>query len=239
MASLLHATAQNNSDIPVKADISGSSKSFEFKQNLYRSYPDLKSNDLHWDKLLHDAQQVNIPSGTLLLQPDSACTQFMLIVEGCVRVYQQTPNDREVTLYRTYDGDLCVLSINGLMQNKNFDAFARAESDVTALSFTRDQFMAAMALYEPFRQFVLINLTSRFQDVLKLMEETVFEGLDTRLVCLLARISKQQNTQDIQITHQELASELGSSREVISRLLKAIERQGCIKLSRGKIHLSI
>ena len=208
-------------------------------QLLYQTFPELEGNNNQWNKLLLEAELITVPTNTMLLQPDSPCTLFMLLIKGSVRVYQQTPNDREVTLYRTHGGDLCVLSINGLMQHKNFGAFAKTETEITALSLTRDQFMKAMAVYEPFREFILISLTNRFHNVLELLEETVFESLDTRLICLLTRLSKDQNNHKIQITHQELARELGSSREVISRLLKAIERQGCIALNRGNIEMLI
>ena len=163
----------------------------------------------------------------------------MLLLEGSVRVFQQTPNDREVTLYRIHGGDLCVLSIQGLIQCKNFGAFAQCETEISALTFTREQFMQAMASYAPFREFILFNLTDRFNDVLALMEEIVFERLDTRLICLLARRARDDKSDFLNITHQEIARELGSSREVISRLLKALEKQGCIQLGRGVIQVLI
>lgn len=214
---------------------------YQYLQNaLDKIYPELSGNgNKQWQDIVNGANLVSLPAGTELLNPDAPCTQFMLLVEGCVRVFQQTPNDREVTLYRTHGGDLCVLSINGLMKNKEFGAFAASETAITALVFSREQFMHAMASYEPFRNFVLVTLTDRFNDVLTLIEETVFESLDTRLVCLLARMAREQNDDKLHITHQEIARELGSSREVISRLLKGLERQGCIELGRGVIHIDI
>lgn len=210
------------------------------KAMLDNIYPDLVSEDNQaWQDIVNKLNLVSLPAGSKLLTPDSPCMQYMLLVEGCVRVFQQTPNDREVTLYRTHGGDLCVLSINGLIKQNNFGAFAESESDVTALVFSREQFMLAMASYEPFREFILINLTDRFNDVLELIEQTVFESLDTRLVCWLARLAKENNSNTLNITHQELARELGSTREVISRLLKGLEKQGCIELGRGVIHIRI
>lgn len=210
------------------------------KSSLEKVYPSL-ANEEHelWRGIINSANLVTLPAGTKLLQPHSPCTQFMLLLSGCVRVYQQTPNDREVTLYRTHGGDLCVLSINGLIQHAKFGAFAQSETAITALAFPREQFLQAMASYEPFREFILINLTGRFNDVLTLMEETVFESLDTRLICLLARLAKDSDDATLHITHRDLARELGSSREVISRLLKGIEKQGCIELGRGIIRVLI
>lgn len=210
------------------------------RNSLEKTYPRLADQDhVAWREIVNSANLVNLPAGMTLLQPHSPCMHFMLLLDGCVRVYQQTPNDREVTLYRTYGGDLCVLSINGLIEQSDFGAFAQAETDVTALAFSRAQFMRAMAGYEPFCEFILGNLTGRFNDVLALMEETAFESLDTRLICLLARLARDSEDRCLHITHQDLARELGSTREVISRLLKGIEKQGCIEMGRGVIRVLI
>lgn len=214
---------------------------FQFIQKkLKNTYPTLASkDDFVWQEIINQANIISLPSGTKLLQPDTPCMQFMLLLEGCIRIYQQTPDDREVTLYRIHGGDLCVLSIHGMMQQQDFGAFAQSETEISALTFSREQFMQSMASYEPFREFILKNITNRFNDVLSLVEETVFENLDTRLVCILVRLARKNNSNLLNITHQELARELGSSREVISRLLKGIEKQGCIKLGRGVIQILI
>ena len=214
---------------------------FQFVQKeLDKVYPQLgNSQDKTWLDIVNLANIVSLPAETPLLQPDTPCMQFMLLLKGCVRIYQRTANDREATLYRIHGGDLCVLSINGLIQKKDFGAFAVTESEISALTFSRKLFMDAMAKSASFREFILLNLTNRFNDVLELMEEVVFENLDTRLICLLARLSREEDDDTVHLTHQELARELGSSREVISRLLKGIEKQGCIKLGRGVIHVLI
>jgi len=212
---------------------------FQFiRIKLEDTYPTLanENNDV-WQEIVNQANIISFPENTKLLQPNTPCMQFMLLLEGCVRIYQQTRDDREATLYRIHGGDLCVLSINSLIEQKQFGAFAQCETELTALTFSREQFMQAMAIYEPFRVFILKSITRKFNDVLTLIEETVFENLDTRLVCLLMRLAKNSNTDTLYITHQELARELGSSREVISRILKGIEKQGCIKLGRGVIQI--
>ena len=210
------------------------------KKDLDEAYPSLvNKKDNIWQDIVNLANAITLPADTPLLQPDTPCRQFMLLLKGSVRIYQQTPNDREATLYRIHGGDLCVLSINGLIQKKDFGAFAQTETDILALTFSRELFMEAMAKSAPFREFILLELTNRFNDVLALMEEIVFENLDTRLICLLARLSRESEDDILHITHRELARELGSSREVISRLLKGIEKQGCIELGRGVIRVLI
>jgi len=207
---------------------------------LFSLYPQFNDIEDHaWFSMLEKAQVMKIPAGMLVMEPPTPCSQFMLILNGCVRVYQQTPEDREFTLYRSYPGDLCILSINGLMHKRGFGAFAKTESEVDALTLTRDQFMEAMALSTIFREYVLTNITDRIHDVLQLVETTVFESLDTRLMCHLNRLSRTTGSDTLKLTHQDLARELGTSREVISRILKVFERQGCIVQERGIIHLDI
>jgi CRP/FNR family transcriptional regulator len=90
-----------------------------------------------------------------------------------------------------------------------------------------------------FCEYVLVNLTKRITDVFQVIEDTVFESLDTRLMCFLSRMSRDTDSDSLAITHQELARELGTSREVISRILKSFERQGCIMLKRGVIQITL
>lgn len=208
--------------------------------DLEEAYPSLANkNDFNWQEIVNLATVISIPADTQLLQPDTPCMQFMLLLKGSVRVYQQTPNDREATLYRIHGGDLCVLSINGLMQNKDFGAFAKTETEISALIFSRELFLQALEICASFREFILLNLTSRFVDVLGLMEEVFFENLDTRLICLIARLSREYDSDILKITHAALARELGTSREVVSRLLKSLEKQGCITLGRGEIRVLV
>jgi len=228
-------------DIAETVQSTSESTLFQFVQKeLEESYPSFNhKKDSTWQDIVNLANVISLPADTPLLQPDTPCMQFMLLLKGSVRIYQQTPNDREATLYRIHGGDLCVLSINGLIQKKDFGAFAKTEKEISALTFSRELFMDAMAKSVAFREFILLNLTERFKDVLGLMEQIVFENLDTRLICLIARLSREHKNDTLHITHQELARELGSSREVISRLLKGIEKQGCIKLGRGVIQVLI
>jgi len=210
------------------------------QEKLKQSCPQLVGNDdMGWVALLRSAKIVELPADMLVLQPDSPCSQFMLIIEGSVRVYQQNPDDREITLYRNHVGDLCVLSINGLLHRNAFGAFAKTETEVLALSLSRDQFMKTMAVMPVFCEFVLTNITDRISDVLQIIETTVFDNLDTRLMCFLSRLSRETSSDTLHLTHQDLARELGSSREVISRILKAFERQGCIELERGVIRITL
>jgi CRP/FNR family transcriptional regulator len=226
-------------DIAHTAQANREATLFQFVQKeLEEIYPTLTSRDDNiWQEIVNLANVVALPAHTPLLHPDTPCLQFMLLLKGSVRIYQRTENDREATLYRIQGGDLCVLSINTLLQKKTFGAYAKTETTILALTFPRELFMQAMATSPSFREFILLNLTDRFDNVLKLMEEVVFENLDSRLIRLIERLSHEKENIKLHITHQELACELGSSREVISRLLKKLEKQGSLKLGRGVIQI--
>lgn len=190
-------------------------------------------------QIIQNAQQLDLEPDTNILQPDSPCEQFVMLLSGRVRVYQQTADDREITLYRIEAGNLCVLSINGLLHQHSFGAFAVTETTAKALVLSREQFFQAMMASEAFSRYVLQNISDHFRDLLELTQHTVFESLDTRLICLLGRMSRAKGIDTIRITHQEIARKLGTSREVVSRLLKSLERKGCISLSRGAIHVNM
>lgn len=228
--------AQNSSDVSATL----ATTQFAYLQSqLSGTFPDLSLECAPaWQAVINAATLADMPADMSILQPSSPCKQFILLLAGSVRVYQNTPDDREVTLYRLKAGDLCVLSINGLLHRKEFGAFASTESPVKALVLSKEQFFEAMSASQLFQEFVLVSMSDRFHDLLELMENTIFESLDARLICLLNRMARISGTDTIHITHQELARELGSSREVISRLLKGLERKGCINRGRGSIQIS-
>lgn len=190
-----------------------------------------------WRTVINHANIAHLPENTSLLQPSTPCSHFILLLSGTVRVFQQTPDDREITLYRLKAGDLCALSINSLLHRDAFGAFATSESPVMALMLNRDAFFQAMSASPVFQEYVLTRMSDRFHDIMELMKTTIFEGLDTRLICLLGRMTRTSGTDLIHITHREIACELGTSREVVSRLLKALEHKGCIQLGRGSIRV--
>lgn len=142
-----------------------------------------------------------------------------------------------MTLYRVNPGEICILSLNSLIQKQPFTAFAETESAVYGLCITYQDFLTAMRVSEIFSREMLVKLVEHYRDLMGLVQDTVFNHLDMRLACLLGRLFERARSDTLHVTHQELANELGTSREVISRILKDFERQNCIRLSRGKIHL--
>jgi len=217
----------------------GSDELFLRKQALHNTLPESRDWDVKdVDELLAQASAINVPADTIILKPDTVCGGFIILLEGTVRVYQNASDGREITLYRTEPGGVCIMSLNSLLKNKRFNAVARAETPIRAISLTRRQFMNLLSRDEAFATRVLSSITDHFSKTLVLMEELVFSRLESRLACLLGSLFEANGGVAIKATHQELANELGSTREVVSRILKNLEQQGCIELARGKISLS-
>lgn len=130
------------------------------------------------------------------------------------------------------------MSLNSLLNNKPFNASAQCETHVDAMMINQADFHRAMAISDDFRNLVLKSLTSSVSDLNETFYHTAFDRLDMRLACLMGRLFGRSNSDTIQVTHQELAQELGTTREVISRLLKQFEQQDCLILARGRITIN-
>lgn len=205
---------------------------------LYELYPELGSEtNPEWVAILNRSQISDAPANTVLATAGSQCTGFMLLLDGAVRIYQDTDDGREMTLYRIEHGDICLMSLNSLLHSRPFRANAKSDTNVKMLMISSNDFHAAMGVSEAFRTIILTSLVDTVCTMVQSCYDTAFEPLDMRLACLLGRIFERSGTTAITVTHQELSQELGTSREVISRLLKKLEQQKCIVLKRGKILL--
>ncbi len=189
------------------------------------------------DTLFEALDQVRIPAGTRLFQQSERCEHFMWLLEGTIRVYKHSPEGREITLYRVNPGELCVLSLQCLLTDEGFPAEAVAEDGILGLTLSRSDFDSALDDSKEFRRYLLQVLSKRIGDVVQLVSEVTFQRLDLRLACLLGQLFERSGGGALETTHAKLARELGTTREMVSRLLKDLEHQQCIRLSRGKIYL--
>lgn len=208
------------------------------RNQLFELYPELSREDNpEWSAILDRARLVEGPSDTVLATAGSLCTSFMLLLDGTVRVYQDSADGREMTLYRINPGDVCLMSLNSLLHNKPFRANAKSETRVIMLMIDAKDFHSAMGVSAAFRTIMLTSLVDTVCTMVHSFYDTAFEPLDMRLACLLGRLFERAGSETLSVTHQELSQELGTSREAISRLLKKLEQQECIVLKRGQILL--
>src|SRR5574341_1205374 len=203
---------------------------------IARALPILQRADPH---LVREFQQVaffaKIPAGRDVFVEGDRVDAIALLVSGVVRVYKIGETGREITLYRFGLGESCILTANAILSQKTFPAIATVEKEAEAVMIPADTFHDWVSRYELWREFVFDLLSQRLSTVMAIVDEIAFRRMDARLASLLLSRSRVQNP--IRITHQEIAAELGSSREVISRLLEDFAARGLIRVGRGEIEV--
>ena len=205
-------------------------------QRLNTLFPKLAEDQTpEWLHILDKAQMMHVPADTELATAGSSCSNFMLLLDGTVRVSQEDDNGREMTLYRIAPGDVCLMSLNSLIHDRPFRANAKSETEINIVMFSAADFHNAVKVSDAFRTLIFASLVDTVCTMVQTFYDTAFEPLDMRLACLLGRLFERAGSDTLDITHQALSQELGTTREVISRLLKKLEQQDCIVLKRGKI----
>jgi CRP/FNR family transcriptional regulator len=178
---------------------------------------------------------LHLPAGATVFAPDQPCGHFILVCSGKVRVYQLDPEGNEIVLYRLGTGSICILTTLALLASENYSAFAVTETPVEAVALPASIFSELMACSAPFRAFVFGAQAARMADLMMVIQHVAFESIDSRLAARLLALAADGRA--LSITHQQLAAEIGTAREVVSRHLKAFERRGWISLSRGHVEL--
>lgn len=179
-------------------------------------------------------RKFSVGRGEIVFQPDKICNDFNWILKGCLRVQMVSQGGREIVLYRVNPGDTCIISTSCLLSGEAYNAEAIVEEDVSGIAISRSEFMELLAISSEFRETVFASFGNRVRELLVYIEEISFGRLDQRLISYLCDNAKSK---EISITHEILARELATHREVVSRLLKDIERKGWISLGHGKISL--
>ncbi len=177
------------------------------------------------------AQLVQVPAGTTVFDERQACQGFPFVIAGGIRVVKAAPNGRELPLYRVTPGETCIISSACLLGQAPYNARGVTEADTTLLVVPTDDFQALLG-EQAFRDFVFQLFSERIADLMQLIEEVAFRKLDQRLAALLLGKGQRLHT-----THQQLADELGSVREIVSRLLKGLAEQGLVALSREQVEI--
>tara|TARA_R110002111_G_scaffold130148_2_gene194967 strand:- start:491 stop:1159 length:669 start_codon:yes stop_codon:yes gene_type:complete len=181
------------------------------------------------------ARPARLQQGTVIFGPGNPAENLLLLVSGTVRVQQLSDAGREIVLYRVHAGESCVLTTACLLAFEDYSAEGIAETDVEAVLIPRDTFDELMSVSKAFRAFVFEAYSKRITDLFMVIEEFAFKRMDIRVAQKLLEL--KDATSVLRLTHQQLAIELGTAREVISRQLKEFERRGWLSLSRGEIEL--
>lgn len=201
---------------------------------IVRLLPWLGTADARLGRELREAAyRVRIPPGHDVFVEGDGVESIALLLSGVVRVYKVAETGREITLYRFGEGESCILTANAILSRQTFPAIATVEQEAEAVLIPAAVFRDWVRRYDPWRDFLFELLAQRLAGVMELVEEVAFRRLDVRIAGLLLAHSRRGNP--IAITHQQIAAELGSSREVVSRVLAHLADEGLIRLGRGSI----
>lgn len=193
--------------------------------------------DLDPDLLQHveaQARLMELPAGQKVFRPGDSCQGLPLVLKGSVRVQMTGSSGHEIVLYRIGDDDVCTLSIGCLMAGRGYRAEAIVEVPTTVVVLPYGLFDELVAKSAPFRRRIMGAYGERLDTLMMLVEEIAFQRMDVRLAEWLRTRAGES---PLSMTHQDLAVELGTAREVVSRLLKDFERAGWIRLARGRIEI--
>ena len=204
------------------------------KQHLLGSFPFLTEASPEFQRIFFNAATpIHIPAGHTIAEEGSECAQLALVLEGNVRVFKMAPKGREITLYRINRGDSCILTASCLMSHTPFPAIAMAETELDAVIIPAQFARAWITQYQPWAGFVFGLVSKRLAEVITVLESVTFHRMDVRIAAYL--MDKTENPENLAITHQEIADDLGTSREVVSRALKEFDKLGWIKMGRGEL----
>ena len=186
------------------------------------------------DRIASRAIFRQVSAGTQMFGERQPCSGFPLVLSGNIRVVQRYPNGREMQLYRVSPGESCVLSSSCLLGRTQYPATGTAETDVELAVIPPDAFRELVVEDSSFREYVFSLFGERLASLLALVEAITYQKLDQRLAALL--VNKAPDG-EIHATHQALADELGSVREIVSRLLRSFEDRGWVDLGRERIRV--
>jgi CRP/FNR family transcriptional regulator len=219
--------------------------SIEMETNMTsENYSDLFSKHFSfWEHLssaekkffLENTVSTHYQKGTCVHSGNADCIGILLVIQGQLRTYLLSEEGRDVTIFRLFPGNVCVLSASCMLDSITFDVFIDAEEDTDVLLMNSSAFheMAEKNIYV--KCFTYQIATERFSDVMWAMEQILFMGIDKRLAIFLWDECSKNHTDKISLTHEQIAKYMGTAREVVSRMLKYFAGEGIVELYRGGV----
>ena len=184
-----------------------------------------------------DVPEVKLTAGTVACNTNSICSDLWLVIKGCMRVYKRAEDGRMYTLYRVNAGECCGLTISCILNKTRFPAVLEVEEDVLAYVIPASQVRRFMRNNIEWQSYLFTQLGKKITQLTDLTDNLVFNNMESRIANLLCSRLGVSNTQNktLRVTHQIIANEIGTSREVASRSLNHLESKGYLELRRGEI----
>ena len=199
-----------------------------------------------WDRLDADQQArilgnlafQSVRKGTILHNGNADCTGLLLVKSGQLRAYILSDEGREITLYRLFERDICLFSASCMLRSIQFDITIEAEKDSTFYVIAPDVYRALMEESAAVANYTNDIMSSRFSEVMWLMEQIMWKSFDKRLAGFLLEEAVLEGTSLLHITHERIAAHLGTAREVVTRMLLYFQSEGLVHLTRGAVELT-
>ena len=198
--------------------------------NIYPSFSEALLEEVQKNASMH-----NFKAGEILMRTGQFIKSTVLVLKGKIKVYRESDDGGEFLMYYLQSGQACAISMICATKNEASQIMAKVDEDAELLMIPLEVMDKWMLNHRTWYEFVLGTYRSRFDDILEVVDNIAFKGMDERLEFYLKRFFNANNSRIINLSHQEIANELNTSREVISRLLKKMEQLGKVKLNRNQI----
>ena len=187
------------------------------------------------DRLLDSLVARKVEKGTVIHNGSMDCTGLLVVESGQLRAYILSDEGREITLYRLFDRDICLLSASCMIRSIQFDVTVVAEKDTRLWIIPAEVYKGVMESSAPAANFTNELMATRFTDVMWLIEQIMWKSLDKRLAAFLLEEAAIEGSNELKITHEAITNHMGSHREVITRMLRYFQGEGLVRLSRGMV----
>lgn len=187
--------------------------------------------------LIEQGSLAKRPAGTVLMRQGEVCPHVPLVLSGALRVYKLSPGGREMTLYRAGAGDTCLVSVACRLTGDDFPAIAQVEEAAELFFIPHAVYSRVLDSHIPWKDFLIATLYKRFSESLQVLESVTFDRVDRRLAAWILDRSEAQGKATLSVTHEQIAAELGTAREVISRMLGEMRHQGWLELGRRRVRI--
>ena len=190
------------------------------------------------EKLRHAVSKRRANKGEVLHNGAEDCVGLMIVIRGQLRTYILSEEGREITLYRLFERDMCLFSASCMLHSIQFEVSVEAAQDTEFYHIPVDTYQKLMKESAAVANYTNEIMATRFSDVMWLMDQILYKRMDVRVAGFLLEESRMEGRLELKITHEAIAHHLGTAREVVTRMLKYLQEEGMITLSRGSIRLT-
>lgn len=196
-----------------------------------------KLSDVQRNRILDGLVCHQIGSGTVIHSGSMDCTGLLLVKSGQLRAYILSDEGREITVYRLFDRDICLFSASCMLRSIQFDITIEAEKDTSLWVIPAELYRSIMEESAPAANYTNEVMAARFSEVMWLVEQIMWKSMDQRVAGFLLEESAIEGSRQLKLTHDSIARHLGTHREVVTRMLRYLQSEGMVRLSRGAVEL--